>query len=287
MSIRAPGVAVALVLLGGSGAGAAEATSQRVRALAQRAQSDADAVRQLTSIDSVDGAPVDIETALEGAADDELDVRLRTLADDPQVAGAGDPSTAREQARAVLEQGKFQESDLPRPFEGLLDAIGERLRPIGEWLGDLLNAVSGGRPDLALAVLVVLAALAAAWLARRLIARRAREAVNLRRGVEEAKRVGARELESRADSAERAGDLETALRLRFRAGLVRLTDAHAVPPRPSLTSGELKEVLRSRDFEEVAATFDEVVYGRRPARPEDLARSRAGWDAVLRAKALR
>ena len=41
--------------------------------------------------------------------------------------------------------------------------------------------------------------------------------------------------------------------------------------------------LRSADFDRLAADFDEVVYGRRPASAADVETSRSRWAAVLEA----
>lgn len=282
MSTRAFVAGAGLIVALAGPAAALESTAAEVRELAARADDDPGAREQLEAIDSVDGVPVDLRGALEGAEGEQLEARLETLAENTSLEGAIDAEQARAEARAVLEQGKFESSELPRPFKGLLDEIGERLQPIGEWLGDLLDNVTGGRPGLALIVLLAIAGIVAAIVSRKVIARRARRAVELREQERDEERAGAAELESWADEAERKGDLETALRLRFRAGLIRLADARAVPARASLTSGELKQLLRSQEFEEIAATFDEVVYGRRPARAEDVARSRAGWQTLLR-----
>ncbi|MCZ7528259.1 MAG: DUF4129 domain-containing protein [Acidimicrobiia bacterium] len=88
-------------------------------------------------------------------------------------------------------------------------------------------------------------------------------------------------LERAADEAEAAGDLEGAIRLRFRAGLLRLDDAGAVAFRPSLTTGQVARALRLGAFETVGSTHDTVVYGRRPATGDDVERTRRGWEQVL------
>jgi hypothetical protein len=89
-----------------------------------------------------------------------------------------------------------------------------------------------------------------------------------------------RQLEREADEAERNGDLERALRLRFRAGLIRLARSNAIPERMSLTNGEIARRLASRSFKELAGDFDEVVYGQRRAGGDDLSRARSGWPRV-------
>jgi hypothetical protein len=88
-------------------------------------------------------------------------------------------------------------------------------------------------------------------------------------------------LERDADAAERDGDLERALRLRFRAGVLRLAQRRLVDDPDGVTSGALVRLLRSPDFDRAARAFDEVVYGRREATAEDARLSREGWQAVL------
>ena len=91
-----------------------------------------------------------------------------------------------------------------------------------------------------------------------------------------------RALERRADAAEAAGDLEAALRLRFRAGLLRLDARGAIEFRPSISTYEVRRALRSDDFDALAATFDDVVYGGRPPATDDLAAARERWPRVVR-----
>jgi hypothetical protein len=91
----------------------------------------------------------------------------------------------------------------------------------------------------------------------------------------------ARALERRADAAEAAGDLETALRLRFRAGLLRLDERGAIEFRPSISTHEVRRALRSEDFDSLAATFDDVVYGGRPPAADDLSSARERWPRVV------
>ena len=39
--------------------------------------------------------------------------------------------------------------------------------------------------------------------------------------------------------------------------------------------------MRSQEFDELARAFDEIVYGHRDARPDDLERARAAWPRVV------
>jgi hypothetical protein len=89
------------------------------------------------------------------------------------------------------------------------------------------------------------------------------------------------DLEREADRAERSGDLETALRLRFRAGLLRLGRARVLPERPSLRTFEARRALRNPRFDGLARDFDEVVYGGRSPQPADVETARAEWPRVL------
>ena len=168
----------------------------------------------------------------------------------------------------------------PRPFRGLVDRLGRLLEPLGRPITWLADRVPGGAWTLLflLALAVVLAAsLFAANLGRR-------------RGVvvERLRRAGRREevdparLEQLADEAEARGELETALRLRFRAGLARLAAVRAVPEPEHLTSSQLAGALGSPRFGGLARDLDEVVYGGRRASAADLASAREGWPQVLR-----
>ena len=90
-----------------------------------------------------------------------------------------------------------------------------------------------------------------------------------------------RELERLADEAEGRGELERALRLRFRAGLLRLARIEAVPQPETLTSRQLVRLLGSEQFGRLARDLDEVVYGGRAASRADVENARTGWPQVL------
>jgi hypothetical protein len=254
-------------------AGADAVSGAELRSLAARAVGDPAALAQLRRVDSVDGRDLDVAGALRGARGADLEARLRILAAPAAAAPARDP---RGEAREILSQRRFTGTSVPGPFRGILDWLGDRLRRVGDRLGD---AVPGGRPVLwpALAALV---GLLAAIVARRTLTRRVRAATHAAAAAA-GPRDDARELERRADGAEAAGDLETALRLRFRAGLLRLDARGAIEFRPSISTYEVRRALQSPDFDALAADFDDVVYGGRPAAPGDVEASRRRWPAVV------
>lgn len=270
--------ATLIALLAPPVASAQDVSREALARLAERAARDERALERLERVDSVDGTPVDLSRALAGAEGEELEERLEALAEPVTPAMAPRPGPAREQAREILAERRFHRTELPRPFARLLDWIGERLRPLGDGLGWVADRIPGGVlwPVVGAAV-----AVAAALVALRLGRRRTGGPERLRAARIEGAAAGPDELERSADEAEQRGDHETALRLRFRAGLLRLDRLRVVPFRESLTSGEVARRLRSPEFDRLARSFDEVVYGRRPPSREDAQEAREGWRSVL------
>jgi hypothetical protein len=193
---------------------------------------------------------------------------------------AGTPAQqAREEARRILSERRYRGSDVPRPLHDVLEWLGRRFHFVGRFVDWLAGRV-GGHGVVWLVFAAVVVALAA-WAAGRLARRRGSRAAALARAAAAERSLDPRELERLAEEAEARGDLEIALRLRFRAGLLRLGRAHALEVRPSLTTREARRALRNPRFDALARSFDEVVYGRRPPRAEDVAAARAEWPRVL------
>jgi hypothetical protein len=261
---------------------ATDVSAEQLRELAARARNDPAALAELRRVDSVAGTPVDVARLLDDTEGEALDARLRVLSEAAGSNAPGSAASARRQAREILAANRFEERRRLRPLREPLEWLRDRLRSAFEPIvSRIAPHVPGGRST----VWVVLAALvvaAAAALAARAVRGRATDAAQRAR-AELAGPVDPRRLEREAEEAERRGDLERALRLRFRAGLVRLQRAEAIPARDSLTSGEVARRLRSADFDRVAATFDEVVYGRRRPEPADVESSRISWSRVLEA----
>jgi Domain of unknown function (DUF4129) len=187
---------------------------------------------------------------------------------------------ARAEARHILAERRFRGTSLPRPLHGLFAWLGAHLRFIAHgwnWL-----AVSIGGAWILWTILAALVLLLVLAVATRVARRRIEgEAGTFGGGGSRGRREDPAELERLADEAERRGDLEVALRLRFRAGLLRLGRARKVPLRPSLRTREARRALRNPRFDRLARDFDEVVYGRRPPSPADVAAARSEWPLVL------
>jgi hypothetical protein len=194
------------------------------------------------------------------------------------VAGQVDPDQARDQAREILGSRRYKPANVPRPFEGVLDWLGDRLRPIGDFFSRITDSLAG--KIVLAAVLAGIVTVIALLVARRRAARGAGAGVRHRHGAG-AEHLDPGRLEVEADVAERRGDLDTALRLRFRAGLLRLDGTGAIAFRPSITSGQVSRRLRLPAFDDLAVTFDAVAYGGRHASATDLSTARSAWPRVV------
>jgi hypothetical protein len=184
---------------------------------------------------------------------------------------------ARAQAREILAQDRFKEG---HHHAGLLHGVFVKL---GDWLESFTGALPGG-PVTGWLLLVTVVAAATAVTVNAVRARRRRRAAERVAGpgdVPGAAQLGPAELELRALEAERAGDLDGAVRLRFAAGLLRLDAIHAIDLRPSLTSGAVGRTLGSERYDDLATTHDAIAYGGRHAADHDAAAAREEWPVVV------
>jgi hypothetical protein len=253
------------------------ATSAQIRLLAERAERNPVALAQLRNVTVVDGRRVDFAKLLD-ASGNALQGRLDALADaEPAPATRSDAAV---QAQHILAERRFTGSSVPRPFHRVLAWLGGKLSFVDRLVHRLGRLVPGGVTvvwTILCAIVVGIAAAVALRIARRQEGRSlALDRRDRRRELED---PGA--LERAAAQAEERGELELALRLRFRAGLIRLGRADRLPLRDSLTSGQAADLLHLEDFDALARDFDEVVYGRRRPDREDLARAREEWARVL------
>jgi Domain of unknown function (DUF4129) len=189
------------------------------------------------------------------------------------------PDEARQRAHEILEERRFTGADVPRPFAGPLEWLGDRLEPIADWFDDLGSSVPGG-PIVLWMILAALVIVAAGAITSTTIRRRA-IAVERARAAALPAAEDPHALEREADRAERDGDFERAVRLRFRAGLLRLDRRRVIEYRPSLTTGEVARAVGSPAFREVGERFDSIAYGGRAAEREDAEHARRGWAEVL------
>jgi hypothetical protein len=193
---------------------------------------------------------------------------------------AAQASDPRAEARRILAERRYHGSQLPRPLHGVLAWLARHLHFAGRYFDWLARQVPGGR-SVVWAVLAALVIGLTVLVAMRLARRRSLHERGVGAWVDGERPEDPRALEQLADEAERRGDLEVALRLRFRAGLMRLGRAQVLELRPSITTVEVRRALRSRRFDGLARSFDEVVYGRRAPRAQDVADARSEWPLVL------
>ena len=305
-------LAVALVVALPAGAAAArpaaappgpDVSRQALAQLAARAEHDPAALLRLRQVRQVDGRPVDLRSSLATTSPDELRIRLRELAGQspgpaeaggtpspppvttPGTAGGTDPAAARRDAGQVLAQHRFRAAHEPQPLRGVLRWIGDRARPVLEPIGRAARSVGRslfGNDSSRIVTLVVLAGLVI-WGAVVLSRRRGRG----RGAVGAGPTAGwtgvarSRRAQRQAVDAEAAGDLEQALRLRFQAGLIRLHLLGVLDAPVDGPNGQLAGTLGSEEFDDLAHTFDEVVYGRREPVEGDVAAARREWPKVL------
>jgi hypothetical protein len=197
----------------------------------------------------------------------------------------GGSDAARDAARAILAEHRFHVAAVPRPLHGVLQAIGQALDSPLRLLGDLFDALASVIPGgpVGTAILVGTIALGLAIVtARQRVTRRLQTAGLAAGSGAGGVAPGAAELERAAAVAERERRFDDAVRLRFRAGLLRLADRDLVAFEPSMSNSAIARALRSRRFERLAHSFDEIVYGGRSARTEDVDAARSEWPALLK-----
>ena len=191
-----------------------------------------------------------------------------------------DPDAARRAAQHILSDRRFHRDPAPKPLRGPLEWIGERLQSIASWIADIL------RPVPAFVWLTLALAIVAAVIARIVVVAKRRSVgapISGGRGYafDGDESEDPAELERLAVDAERSGDLARAIRLRFRAGLLRLGERGVIAYRPSLTTSEVRRAIGSGTFDDLARTFERVAYGGQDADAPDVDAARRDWPRVL------
>jgi hypothetical protein len=265
-------------------AAADDVSQAQVRDLALNASHDPSALAKLRRVDAVDHRPVQLARALDTKDPGALKDRLAALAEESAQGHQGtsvdqpSPSNARVEANRILRGRGFRTHRTPGPFRGLLNWLGDRLTSLGRFFAPVGRFFSNTTTLVVVAVgAIVIAGVAATRLTRRRI-KAATGGVDLGAGVLRSADPG--QLEAEAAAAEEVGDLARALRLRFRAGLIRLQRMGFTVP-ASATTGQLRRSVPTPHFLPLAADFDEVVYGGRRAESADLEAARVGWRRVL------
>ncbi len=193
------------------------------------------------------------------------------------------PQAARNEAKHILAGSRFHPHPLPRPLHGAL-------RKLGGWLHTILGPVEHffsrafarlstfDKVALAVAVIAILTAIIAV-LAGRHRARTGKLAASHAGPQTEPESPDV--LEARADEAERSGQHEAAVRLRFQAGLARLALRGYVAHPRTTTDSELSSAIKSDHFDQVAHDLEEIIYAGRKASQDDVTTARAHWPGVM------
>ena len=202
----------------------------------------------------------------------------------PGASAASAPAArARERAREILAQRRFQPSSVPAPLRGLRERVGDGVRQLGRPFQKAFEWIAGWLPGGGSLLWVLIAALVlggAGVLATRAGARRRLAAGGGSQDGEARVRVTSAHLRREAERAERAGDLDAALRLRFRAGLLELDSRELIELRPALTNRELLREVPSETLAGLVDGFEAVAYGGKPAQAGDVRSARDGWPRV-------
>ncbi len=194
---------------------------------------------------------------------------------------------ARERAKKILAEKRFQSSRRPSPIRRPLAWIGEQTQRVLRPIGRVVSAFFAWLFTIPIVGVLVVCAVVVGlfFLARRGSARRVQVFGLGDNGDGDARdaSIDPSALERQADEAQARGDHQTAVRLRFTAGLARLKAKGALP-QTELTNGDVRTELRSDEFEELADDFDEIVYGGREATSSDAEDARSRWPRLTGAK---
>jgi hypothetical protein len=202
-------------------------------------------------------------------------------------------STARHQVQGILDKAPYRTSPghTPRPLAGVLHALGRALnaalgRP-SRWfyhhvllsIGHGFTSAFGGWWVLVVGILSVGLGVTQGLL---LVKRRTRIAT---RGISNRSLSSVTEdpdeIDRWAADAEDAGDHQKAVRLRFRAGLLRLQRAGVIVNQQAQTDRQLSASLHSPTFDGLADRHERILYAGDRATAADAATARTDWPRVL------
>ena len=210
----------------------------------------------------------------------------------PSGAGAsGFAAEARHQAAQIVSRPPYRQrpSRLADPLAGVLGAIGRAsvwlfVHSIG-WLGHHLfrpvfhfvfSGLGAGGWAVAALLAIALGTVVGVLLIRRRSRISAKEPIGQTLAAQDPD-----ELERAAEAAEAAGENDLAVRLRFQLGLARLQAVGVIPDRLTMTSRQLRRVLRSQVFDDLASRHESIAYAKEQASPRDVTSARDGWGQLL------
>jgi len=178
-----------------------------------------------------------------------------------------DPNASRQAAREILSRPEFQYDTGPwaRFVAFLEDPIGEVIKGVG-WLFDRFPSGTGGA-IIAWAIAAVFAAVVVFAIYRFTRSVTPDTVVDLRYAPQRTE-ITVAQLIAGAEQAERDGDWRTAIRARYAALLLRLSQSGVVKHRPGKTTGEyVSEVSTnapsaSEAFVQATRLFEWAWYGR-------------------------
>ena len=200
---------------------------------------------------------------------------------------AVDPNGARDAAREILNRREFRPEPSPKPLEGVVKWIGDRLNGIAEGIGDFFSGlfkplfellpgtwgiVVGFTICIAIAAFVI-------WLVSRNVVRPPKIAASDSPATE--RDIDPNDLEVAAQRAEREEQFDLAIRLRYRAGLIRLDRAGVIELQPWNTAALLTRAVASPRFDRITDTFEAITFGGRAATGTQVNTVRAEWSTLL------
>ena len=194
----------------------------------------------------------------------------------------GSAAAAHRAAEAIVAENRFHQSPVPDPLHGVVSWVGnavtDPLNAIGRLVSHIGDVFPGGVPGVwAFCALLLTGAI---WV---LVVRRAHTQLGL--ALDELTggvlRETPSELEREALAAERAQRWDEAVRLRFRAGILRLGRQLELDSPETVPNHTLGRLLRSARFDSLTVRFDEVAYGAGTATQADAEQQRREWPQVL------
>jgi hypothetical protein len=190
------------------------------------------------------------------------------------------PQAAQRAAESILSEGRFHSSSVPDPLHGFLVWVGRIASDPLNGIGSLVNRLGSSFPG-GVAGLWAAAAVVVVVVTGLLALRRSKTRIGCLQTANATARQQPGELERAAERAEREGRWDDAVRLRFRAGLLRLGGHDTVRYPETTPNHSLARMLESEPLEQLSSRFDEVVYGGGEATEADAERQRVTWPEIL------